>query len=45
MGLKAPLKAGDSVSLTLRFDKAGPVRVVADVLKPSSMGPMMDHQH
>ena len=44
MGLKGPLKAGDSVSLTLRFEKAGPVRVVAEVLKSGSMGPMMDHQ-
>jgi copper(I)-binding protein len=31
MGLKAPLKAGDALSLTLRFEKQGEVKVDAKV--------------
>ncbi len=48
MGLKAPLKAGDTVPLTLKFEKAGPVAVTAVVQSPAAAAPgggMMDHQH
>jgi copper(I)-binding protein len=32
MGLKAPLKQGDKVPLTLNFEKAGKIDVTLDVL-------------
>jgi copper(I)-binding protein len=42
MGLKAPLKQGDRVPMTLQFEKAGKVNVTLDVqsigaTKPSGM--------
>ena len=37
--LKQPLKQGDSVPLTLVFDKAGPVEVEAKVAPIGAMGP------
>ena len=49
MGLKAPLKAGDTVPLTLNFEKAGavqvqlPVQAVAPV-RGASAG-AVEHQH
>ncbi len=50
MGLKAPLKVGDTLPLTLKFQKAGAVPVTAAVVKPGAVGGtpgggMMDHQH
>ncbi len=45
MGLKAPLKEGDSLPLTLHFAKAGTVDVVAQVLKAGASGPMAEHDH
>ena len=36
MGLKAPLKAGDTFPLTLRFEKAGEVTVTVNVDAPGS---------
>ena len=42
MGLKAPLKTGDKVPMTLTFEKAGKIEITLDVLsigaqQPSSM--------
>lgn len=45
MGLKAPLKEGDSLPLTLHFAKAGTVEVVAKVLKAGASAPMAEHDH
>lgn len=51
MGLKAPLKQGERVPLTLRFEKAGEVTVELSVESPGSMGgrkpeaPAPDHAH
>ncbi len=50
MGLKAPLKLGDSLPLTLHFQKAGEMAVTATVVRPGASGnpdngPMMDHDH
>ena len=54
MGLKAPLKAGDTLPVTRHFQKAGDVAVSAAVLKAGatgagaddkSGGAMMDHDH
>ncbi|HEX3864102.1 MAG TPA: copper chaperone PCu(A)C [Stellaceae bacterium] len=39
MGLKAPLRAGESFPLTLQFDKAGTKEVNVAVTKPGAMGP------
>ena len=39
MGLKTPLKAGDTFPLTLVFEKGGAVRVTAAVEALGSMGP------
>ena len=39
MELKHPLKEGDSVPMTLRFEKAGSVEVMAKVEKPGAMAP------
>ncbi len=40
--LKAPLKVGDVVKLTLTFEKAGPVEVEAKVEPIGAMGPNME---
>ncbi|MDR3437760.1 copper chaperone PCu(A)C [Telmatospirillum sp.] len=53
MGLTAPLKVGDQLPLTLHFDKAGAVDVLATVQKAGAPAPahdpgdhgMNDHQH
>lgn len=45
MGLKTPLKEGDSLPLTLHFAKAGMVDVVASVQKAGASGPMAEHDH
>lgn len=42
MGLKAPLKAGDMVPLTLKFEKAGEVTVQ---LKVEAAGAAPEHKH
>ena len=39
MGLKQPLKPGESVPLTLQFEKSGTREVSAAVGKPGAMGP------
>lgn len=45
MDLKAPLKEGDLVKLTLRLEKAGDIEVEATVEPVGAMGPHgMDHQ-
>lgn len=45
MDLKAPLKEGDLVKLTLQFEKAGSVEIEATVEPVGAMGPHgMDHQ-
>ena len=45
MDLKAPLKAGDLIKLTLTFEKAGPIEVEATVEPVGAAGPHgMDHQ-
>lgn len=43
IGLKKPLKAGETVVLTLDFAKAGKVDVSAPVMDMTSTGPKMDH--
>jgi copper(I)-binding protein len=43
MGLKAPLKAGDSVPVTLRFEKAGEVTVQLKVEAPGASAPVHKH--
>ena len=43
VGLKAPLKEGDSFPMTLKFEKAGEVTVVVKV-QAVSEGPSA-HQH
>jgi len=51
LGLKAPLKEGDSVPLTLVFQNAGRIEIAATVAKAGAAGPGMDgamgghHQH
>ncbi|MFY8095016.1 MAG: copper chaperone PCu(A)C [Niveispirillum sp.] len=45
MGLKAPLKQGDSFPLTLKFEKAGDVSVTVPVQGPGAMAPMQGHDH
>jgi periplasmic copper chaperone A len=45
MDLKAPLKEGDLIKLTLTFEKAGPIEVEATVEPIGANGPHgMDHQ-
>jgi periplasmic copper chaperone A len=39
-GLRRPLKAGQTFSLTLIFKKAGPRAVTVSVIKPDAMPPM-----
>jgi copper(I)-binding protein len=45
--LKAPLKEGDSVPLTLSFDDGSSKQVDAKVVRPmaAGMAPMSDHKH
>lgn len=43
IGLKKPLKAGETVILTLDFAKAGKIQVSAPVMDLTSTGPKMDH--
>lgn len=50
MGLKAPLKQGDKVSVTLNFEKAGKVDVTLDVQsigaqQPNDAAMPSDHMH
>jgi periplasmic copper chaperone A len=45
MGLKAPLKAGDSFPLTLKFEKAGEVKVEMKVQAAGAMAPETKHDH
>ena len=47
VGLKAPLKAGDMLPLTLRFEKAGDVKVDLKVEEnaPAGMPASSAHQH
>jgi len=40
IGLKAPLKAGDSFPMTLKFEKAGEVTVEMKVEAPGAMDGM-----
>ena len=40
MGLKNPLKEGDSFPMTLKFEKAGTIQVTVKVEKPGAMAPM-----
>lgn len=44
IGLKAPLKAGDKIPLTLTFRKAGKVQTMMTVEDDAAM-PSMDHAH
>jgi copper(I)-binding protein len=39
MGLKAPLKQGDKVAVTLTFEKAGKIDVTLDVLGIGAQSP------
>jgi copper(I)-binding protein len=43
MGLKAPLRPGTRLPLTLRFERAGNVQVSLPVLPPGSAGPKDAH--
>ncbi|HXP95961.1 MAG TPA: copper chaperone PCu(A)C [Telmatospirillum sp.] len=45
MGLKAPLKEGDSLPLTLHFAKAGTVEIMVPVLKAGASEPAASHDH
>ena len=46
MGLKAPLKAGDKVPLTLKFEKAGEVVVTVNVEEPKPQTDVApEHKH
>lgn len=42
IGLKKPLKSGETVALTLDFAKAGKIEVSAPVMDMTSTGPKMD---
>ena len=44
MGLKAPLKEGETFPLTLRFEKAGEITLTVAVLKVGDAGPGDPHQ-
>ena len=44
-GLKQPLKEGDTVDLTLTFEKAGPIAVKAGVKGMAAMGPQGAKHH
>ena len=43
--LKAPMKEGDSVPITLTFDDGSSKQVDAKVVKPSAAPMQMDHKH
>jgi copper(I)-binding protein len=43
MELKAPLVEGQSIPVTLTFEKAGKVEIEVLVGSPAAKGPMMDH--
>lgn len=45
LNLKQPLKEGESVPLTLVFEKAGEVATTAQVTKAGAMAPGPDHGH
>jgi copper(I)-binding protein len=45
MGLAQPLKAGTSFPLTLRFEKAGDVKVVVEVAVQAPAGGSGEHKH
>ena len=47
VGLKAPLKSGDTFAMTLKFDKAGEVVVTVNVEQPepAKAEPQHEHQH
>jgi len=49
VGLKAPLKSGDTFPMTLRFEKAGEVVVTVNVEppqpEPAKAEPQPEHQH
>lgn len=47
MGLKAPLKEGDSFPMTLSFEKAGKIEVRVKIEAPTAMEPALpgDHVH
>ena len=47
VGLKAPLKAGDTFPMTLKFEKAGEVVVTVNVEQPepAKAEPQHEHQH
>jgi copper(I)-binding protein len=45
MGLKQPLKAGDTFPLKLRFEKAGEVVVTVNVETPKPAEPAAAHKH
>ena len=47
MGLKAPLKEGESFPLTLKFEKAGKVEIQVKIGAPTATEPVMpgDHVH
>ena len=47
VGLKAPLKAGDTFPMTLKFEKAGEVVVTVNVEtpEPAKAEPPHEHQH
>ena len=43
--LKAPMKEGDLVPITLTFDDGSSKQVDAKVVKPSAAPMQMDHKH
>ena len=43
MGLKAPLKAGDKLPVTLKFEKAGELKVLLSVQAPGAAAPAHKH--
>lgn len=45
IGLKAPLKQGESFPLTLNFEKAGAVTVTVPIQGPGAKGPAAGHDH
>ncbi|MBP5855865.1 copper chaperone PCu(A)C [Marivibrio halodurans] len=45
MGLKQPLKEGGTVTVTLDFEKAGPVEVPFHIAPMGASGPGHDHGH
>jgi len=44
MGLRAPLKEGESIAMTLSFEQAGEIDVTVAILSPTAMGPAHHHQ-